>query len=333
MDIKDILFSLSDKACIGSVSEASFEAEKYLSAFMSTERKNNNTVIGTLKGKGDYTLMLDAHIDEVGFVVTAVDDNGFLTVAKCGGIDLRTLPARPVLIHGKEKITGVFCSTPPHLNSGEMEFDDISKLKIDTMLGGRAKELVSVGDFVTYATKPSSLLGNKVCGKSFDDRAGVAILIELAKRLSGKVLPINVTFVLSDMEELGTRGAITAAYETAPDEAVAIDVSFGDAPDVSADECGKLSGGAMIGVSPTLDSGVTDRLFAAARDNGIKYQTEVMSGRTGTNGDVISVSRSGVKTGLVSIPLRNMHTDCEIVDIDDLLSVCDILENYILGAK
>ena len=331
MDIKETLFRLSDLSAVGSITEAADLAFELLSKYADTARAGGLTVIGKLKGKSDYTIMLDAHIDEVGFIVTDVDENGFITAAKCGGIDLRTLPARPVTVHGKKDIAAVFCSTPPHLSKGDEVFDDISKLKLDTGLGEKAQDIVSVGDYITYRTKASSLFGSRVTGKSFDDRAGVVCLLELAERLSKKQLPCNVVFSICDGEELGLRGAKTSAFRIQPDEAVAIDVSFGDGPDISPDDCGKLSLGAMVGVSPVLDRRISDRLTDIAKTEGIPYQTEVMGGRTSTDGDVISVTANGVRTGLLSIPLRNMHTDVEVIDTEDIKSVCDILESYILS--
>lgn len=328
MDIKNTLFKLSEAYGIGNLTEAADIACDVLSKYVECE-KNGLTVIGAIKGKSDYTLMLDAHIDEIGFVVTYIDDEGFLTVKNCGGIDLRALPARPVCIHGKQKLTGVFCSVPPHLG-GSTEYNDITSLKIDTLLGEKAKEIISVGDFVTFSQAPAELSGSCVTGKSLDNRAGVVCLLELARRLSGKELPFNVVFALTDMEELGTRGAKTAAFGISPNESIVIDVSFADGPDISPKDCGKLSGGAMIGLSPILDKEISKKMISVAKENDIPYQTEVMVGRTGTNGDVISVSKSGVKTGLVSIPLRNMHTDVEIVDTKDIESVCRLLEQYIL---
>jgi len=330
MDIKNILFSLSGANNAFYVSEASDIAYDILSKYAKTEKKSGLTVIGEIKGESDYTIMLDAHIDEVSFVVTNIDENGFLTVNKAGGIDIRVLAAKTVTIHGKEKVTGVFCSTPPHLASGEVEYDDISKIKIDTMLGKKAKDIISVGDIVTYNTKPFEL-GNLVAGKSFDDRAGVVCLLELAERLSNKKLPCNVVFSLCDSEELGCRGSRTATFSVNPDEAIAIDVSFGDGPNISPDECGKVSSGAMVGIAPVLDKKISDKLIKLAKENNIPYQCEVMGERTGTDCDVISTTREGVKTGLLSIPLRNMHTDAEVLDIADIKSVCDILESYILS--
>lgn len=330
MDIKETLFTLSDLVSAGGVTEASDCAYEIMSQYTKVRKLGRQTVIGTLKGESDYTVMIDAHIDEVAFVVTDIDDNGFLTVAKCGGIDIRTLPARPVTVHGKQKLPAVFCSVPPHLAGEKPQFEDIGKFKLDSMLGKNARDLISVGDMVSYDAKAQMLLGDRAVGKSFDDRAGCVVVLELAKRLSGKKLPFNVSFLLSDAEELGLRGAKTAAFDISPDEAIAVDVSFGNAPDVSPDDCGKLSDGAMIGVSPIIDKQMSNTLIDIAKEKNIPYQIEVMGGSTGTNADVISVNKSGVKTAVVSIPLRNMHTDSEVIALSDINAVCDLIEQYIL---
>lgn len=330
MNIKDLLFLLSSNCGIGSIEDAAVLAENELKKYCETKRENL-TVIGFLKGESDYTLMLDAHIDQIGMVVTNIDDNGFLTVAKSGGIDIRSLPSRRVIVHGKEKINAVFCSVPQHLSSDSKDFSDISEMKIDSALGKKAKDVISLGDYVTFSTKPFELLSNKVCGPSFDNRVGVACLIETAKRLKDKKLPFNVAFVLSDGEELGLRGTKTATYKVNPDEAIVLDVSFGDGIGISSEESGKLGNGGMIGFAPVLSRNISKKLVDTAKENNIPYQTEVMGRSTGTNADMVGISREGVKTCTLSIPLRNMHTDCEIACLTDMENVCELLVNYILS--
>ena len=331
MNIKETLFALSSADGVGNIREASDLAYDLLKEYCKTEKSDTLTVIGYLKGDSDYTLMLDAHIDQIAMIVTDIDDNGFLTVAKSGGIDIRALPSRRVTVHGKEKVAAVFCATPPHLSSGEKEYTDIADIKLDTALGAKAKEIISIGNYVTFSADPCELLGTRVSGRSFDDRAAVACLIEVAKRLKDKKLPLNVAFVLSDGEELGMRGIRPAAFKVDPNEAIAIDVSFGDGIGISEDECGKLGEGSMIGISPALDRKISQKLIKTAKDNNIPYQTEVMGERTGTNADMIAVSRQGVRTCTLSIPLRNMHTEVETLDIKDLDSVCELLCAYILS--
>ncbi len=329
MNIKETLFKLSNAVSLGNVTQASEIAFCMLSNYAQTTQNGNN-IIGKIKGDSNHTILLEAHIDEVGFIVTDIDNNGFLTVKNCGGIDLRMLPSKTVTIHGAQKTTGVFCATPPHLTNGSKEYDDISALKIDTLLGENASKFISVGDFVSFNATATELQNQRVTGKSFDNRAGVVCLLALAHRLQNQKLPCNIIFALTDAEELGNRGAITSAFNVTVDEAIVLDVSFADAPDISNTDSGKLGDGAMIGISPILDKEISKKLIKTAQKNNLPYQTEVMGGRTGTNGDVISISKNGVKTGLVSIPLRNMHTDCEIVDLNDIQNVCDLLESYIL---
>lgn len=331
MEIKELLFKLSSRDAVGNISDAADFAEKELSKYMPVKRQSNLNIIGKIKGESDYTIMLDAHIDQIAMVVTDIDDKGFLTVSAAGGIDIRALSPRAVTVHGKEKITAVFASIPPHLSSDEEKYNDISKIKLDSLLGKKAKEIVSLGDLVTFKTKPQVLSGDVVSGRSFDNRASVACLLELAKRLSDKKLPVSVGFVLSDGEELGLRGIRPACFEMEPDEAIVVDVTFGDGVGINPQDCGKLGGGAMLGFSPAFCSSVSKKLRNIAKENNIPYSEEVMGRNSGTNADMVSVSGKGVKTATVSIPLRNMHTDCEILNLNDLNSVCDLIERYILS--
>lgn len=330
MNIKEILFSLSNACCIGEIKDATVVAKDVLSAFCNVTDLNGASFVGEFNSNKAKTVLIEAHIDEVGMIVTNVDDNGFVTVAACGGIDVKTLPSSTVVIHSKEKVTGVFCTTPPHLSKSDETYESISDLKIDTGLNKKAKEIISVGDFVTYDVKATSLCESRISGKSLDNRAGCAALLLLAEKLSGKELPVNVVLMFSDSEELGMRGARTAAYGITADEAVAVDVSFALAPDLPTNKCGHLSKGTMIGISPILSSAVYKKLLALAKEKDIAYQTEVMGGTTGTDADVISVTKEGIPCGLLSVPLRNMHSSVEVVDINDIKATADLLEAYIL---
>ena len=330
MDLRNLLEELSASTGIGHINSARETIGRIISPFAEIKNCGENGLIATIDAGKEKTILLDAHLDEVGFTVTNVDSNGFVTVSNCGGIDLRQLPTREVVIHGKKDIAGVFISTPPHLSKKDETFSDISKIKIDTALGSIAGESISAGDFVTYKSNFISLGESRVSGKALDDRAGCAVLLLLAQILKREELGVNVVMLFSDSEELGLRGARTAAFGINADEAVAVDVSFGDAPDVPAQKCGKMGEGVMIGFSPVLSKRVTRTLEEIAEKEGIAFQREVMNSSTGTNADVISVSKSGIPCGLVSIPLRNMHTDCEIVDLKDIEATAQLLKSYIL---
>ncbi len=316
----------------GGVSAAADLAAGILSRYVPVERQNGLTMWGVLPGDSDYTILLDAHMDQVAMVVTAIDDEGFLTVAKAGGLDLRALPARPVTVHGKKPVPAVFCSTPPHLAGKEAVYDDLSILKVDAGLGAAAREWISPGDMVTFTAPPVLLAGNRLCARSLDDRAGVVCLLEVARRLSArKKRPATVCFLFSDAEELGMRGVRPAAFTLSPQEAVAVDVTFGNGPGLSPEETGRLGAGPMVGFSPALDKTLSDRLMTLAEQENIPVQPEVMGATTGTNADMIAVSRGGVKTVTLSIPLRGMHTETEIVDLSDIEATCDLLEAYVLS--
>lgn len=332
MKFEDLLQKLSDAVCIGNIKDAADIAAEELSKYAEVSRHGTSGVIAKIDKGQKRTLLLDAHIDEVGFVVTSVSDKGFLKASNVGGIDPRILPASRVTVHGKKDIPAVFTSTPPHLAKKENETVSLDDILLDTGLSEKASDYISVGDFVTFDSRFAKL-GERFVGKSFDDRAAVVCLIKVASEIYDKDLPVNVIISLSEQEELGTRGATTSAFAIEPDEAIAIDVSFGKAPGIAAHESGKLGGGAMIGISPILNKKMTDKLSTLAKENDIPHQFEVMSGKTGTDADVISVTKSGIPSALISIPLRNMHTPEEVIDGRDLDSVCRLLSAYITGGE
>ena len=329
MDLK-LLQKLSNAVSLGHIKEARDIAKAELSKYAEVKDFGQIGLLAEINKGKEKTLLLDAHIDEVGFIVTKVLGDGFLRVTNVGGCDARILPATPVTVHGTKEVSAVFASTPPHLSGGDRKVQGLDEIVLDTG-DPDIEDLVKAGDLVSYKTEFCSLNGNRVTGKSLDDRAGVFCLLEVAKRIFDKDLAYNVIFSIAEGEELGLRGATTAAYKVSPDEAIAVDVSFGDGPSVSMDTCGVLGKGAMLGISPVLDRGVTERLKKIAKDKNIPLQYEVMGNKTSTDADVISVSRSGVKTGLLSIPLRNMHTPAEVIDTADLKAVISLIENYIVG--
>lgn len=276
-------------------------------------------------------ILLDAHLDQIGMLVTSVDENGFLKVARDGGMDRRVLPGSRVVVYGKETLNGIVCCLPPHLtDGGEDHVPDITEMAVDVGLTKEeANELVQPGDVVLLPGEPRRLLGSRVTGAALDDRAGCAALIRCAQLLQETTLSCRVTVLLSTREEVGSQGAETAAFREEPDMAIAVDVSFADQPGVPAHKCGKLSEGPMIGVSPVLDKNITETLKRLAKENEIPFQLEVMGGTTGTNADEINVTRGGVPCGLVSIPQRNMHTPAEICDLKDIENVARLLAAFI----
>jgi putative aminopeptidase FrvX len=323
MDCQQLLFSLSESSCItakGPASQIIFDTAAKFAPKVYRDALGNVIAVVRAAKPGEPNILLEAHMDEIGFIVTSIDKDGFLHVAKVGGPDIRILLGHEVTVFGKEPLFGVFCCRPPHLASRD-EFKKVPKLDelaVDVGLShDSACEKVSPGDYITLWQYPAQLLNGTVCGKALDNRAGVAVVMRCLELCTKKVnCGLSAAFAVS--EEIGSRGAITASFAAAPTHALVVDVSYGHTPDAPREKCGDMGKGPMIGVSPVLSHDMTSMLFELAKENSIPYQTEVMGGETGTDSDCIAVSRGGVATGLVSVPLRYMHTAVETVAIDDI---------------
>lgn len=300
-----------------------------ISDFGKVERDDLNNISCTF-GEGDFHIMLEAHIDEIGFVVTSITEKGFVKFSPVGGIDRRLLPANEVIVWGKEAVKGIISTIPPHLKKGDKSDNNynISDMAIDVgMTREEAENIISKGDRIIFSHSYDNLLGTRISSNCLDDRAGAAAIILAAQKVKG--LPVKVTLQFSSQEEVGTRGAAVGAYGKDIDEAIAVDVSFGYSYGCKKEDCGELGKGAMIGISPTLDRNISDELINCAEKSGANYQLEVMNGRTGTDADVITLTERGVKCGLLSIPLKYMHTPVEVADLKDIASVADIISLYI----
>ncbi len=286
------------------------------------------------RGSGKPVLLLEAHIDEIGFIVTYIDDDGFLRVGQCGGTDRRLYAAQTVTIHGaKGAVRGVICTLPPHVASDSKKTMKLDEVAIDIGCTSReeAEKLVEPGDRVTIENGLTKLLGTRVTAKALDDRSGVAAVLYALELLKGAELPYDIEVLFASQEEVGSRGAVIAAYRSSAEKAIAVDVSFAYTPDAKKHECGEMGRGAMIGISPVLDREMTAELRDLAEKLGIPWQSEVMGGSTGTDADDISISRGGIRTALVSIPLKYMHTPVEVVDTGDIRSVAKLMAAYAAG--
>lgn len=281
---------------------------------------------------GAEKILIDAHIDEVGLVVTDIDDNGFIKFANHTGIDDKILPASTVTVLGKRVLIGVVATLPPHLlkDSDSEKAIHTKEMVIDIGLDGKtARELVSVGDFITLRSFCSDLQNGLVVGKSFDNRACAASLIDAFVTLSRVKPRYDVYAVFSAAEEFGGYGASTAAFDIAPDLALVLDATFGISPYTSKSKGKELGGGPAVGISPVLDTHMTETLIGIARTRSIPFQKEVMSGKTYTNCDSILTSRTGVPTSLLSLPLRYMHSAAEIVSLEDMKNLSRMIVAFI----
>lgn len=334
MDVKQTLMEFCSKTGVsGQETDAVRYACGQLSAYGAVETTPLGSVICRVQAPADGQahLLLDAHIDEIGLIVTYIDPTGFLRVGACGGVDRRVLPAAKVTIHTAQgAVSGVVCSTPPHLSDGEETYKKVEEIYIDIGLTGEeAKQAVALGDRITLVAEPFALSADLVCSKALDDRAGCVTLLKVLDLLSNASLNCGLTVVFSSMEEVGGQGAKTAAYLVNPTHAIAVDVSFAHTPDAPREKCGDLGKGPMIGIAPILSQTMSRQLMDIAQKSGIPFQPEVMGGRTGTNADAIAVSHCGVVTGMVSVPLKYMHTPVEVVSVSDIEHSASLIADYV----
>ena len=291
---------------------------------------SHGNVVGTFGSTDENAphVLLDAHLDQVGLIVTSVTDDGFVTVGNVGGLDRRLFPVQRVFIHGKKRIPGIICALPPHLTNGDEKVQKIEEVRIDSGYpADELRELVHPGDSVYFDGTAQTLPGGYNTAPALDDRCGIEAILCALDLLQNEEIPCRVTVQFSTEEEVGERGACIGCFAANPDIAIAVDVSF--AGDGKRSETGKMGAGAMIGVSPSLSYEVSLALQSAADHENIPWQYEVMNGTTGTNADRFSVCREGVKACTVSIPLRYMHTPQEVIDPADVELTGKLLAAYL----
>ncbi|WP_302392820.1 M42 family metallopeptidase [Eggerthella sinensis] len=284
------------------------------------------------------SLMLSAHMDEIGLMVTYISDEGFLSVSSVGGVDAAILPGMRVDVHASnsmEPLRGVVGRKPIHLIEPDerKSVTPIDKLVIDLgMPAKRVKKLVMVGDVITFGVGFERFGKNMAVSRAFDDKAGVWIAMRVLETLAeeGRA-PGDFIVAATVQEEIGTRGAITSTYGVNPDVAVAFDVTHAtDYPGIDKTKYGKIvcGEGPVIARGPNINPAVFERLVAAAEAEGIPYQIEAEPGVTGTDARSIQITRGGIPTGLVSVALRYMHTPTEVVSLDDLDATVKLLVRF-----
>lgn len=338
MDVLKAIRDLCGAVGVSGYEEAASQvAYSYLQRFTDKTRIDDfYNVVGIVRApeQGEKTVLLDAHIDQIGMIVTYLDDKGFLRVTGCGGMDRRLLLGQQVTVHGRKPIKGVIATIPPHLSTAadSQKVPEMEDILIDIgMSAEKAGEVVSLGDYVTIDSPIVPLLGSRVSAKALDDRIGVIAILRALELIKGKDLHCGVEVLFSCQEETGKKGAIIEGFDLEPDIAVAVDVGFALTPDASPYQCGRMGAGAMIEISPILSKSISDQLCSLAEEGEIPYQLSVNGGRTGTNADVLGTVKGGIQTGCISIPLKYMHTPIEVVDLDDVESVAQLLAAYLLS--
>jgi putative aminopeptidase FrvX len=282
----------------------------------------------TGKGKDLPKVMVVGHTDEIGLQVKYIDDRGFLYFAAVGGVDAHLTPGKRVNIHtAAGALAGVIGKKPIHLMDTK-DRETVVKLESQYIdIGARdkkeAQKLVRVGDAVTFESSFTRLQGDRVASRGFDDKAGCFVVAEVLRlvKASGKKLSVDLYGVSSVQEEIGLRGGTTSCYTVNPDVGICVEVDFAtDQPDVEK----KHNGEVALGKGPILARGANINpplfklLMSAAEKEKIAIQHTASPRATGTDANVMQISRGGVATALVKIPLRYMHTPVETVSLGDL---------------
>lgn len=287
--------------------------------------------------EGGKKVMISAHADEIGFLIHYIDDNGFLYFREIGGIDTNLLPGlRFDIITPNGIVKGVIATLPIHLQDREAKPKDLNSSDLCIDIGAKDKksalERVSIGDYATFEYSFVKS-GTIVYSKSLDNKVGIAALMGIIKGLNNKDLNDDIFFVASVQEELGARGAKSATFNIQPDCGIAIDVTHAtDYPGLPQTKFGdiRLGNGAVLAKGPNINKKLFGTLSEIAKDNNIDLQVEALSGATGTDANPMQIEGGGVKTALVSIPCRYMHTPNEAVDIRDVQNTIDLIYNSLI---
>lgn len=275
-------------------------------------------------------VMLDAHIDTIGLMVTKINEGGFVNFVPVGGVDTRILPASEVIIHGKKDVYGIIGAVPPHLLSKNDVKDApaTEKLSIDTgFTESRLKKMIEVGNFVEIKRTFRVLLNDKISCGGLDDRLGIFTVLEAVKNI--KTNNFDICVVASSKEEIGRYGIRTAVEKLDPELAVIVDTTHGDTPDAKTAFTNKLGDGGVICKGPCLNRRYNEVLENTAKKHNIPYNTEVEENDPGTNAWNVQFANSGIPCVMVSLPLRYMHTNVETASLKDAYSSAALISGFL----
>jgi putative aminopeptidase FrvX len=270
-------------------------------------------------GSGKPVIMIAAHMDEIGMVVTDILDRGFLRIASVAGVDPRVLPGSEVIVDGRTPLKGIVGAVPPHLVTDNSKTYKMDELSVDVGLPEeKVKELVSVGDMVRFdALPPLKLKNDFVASKTMDDRAHVAVMLRAMELLSKIKLECTVVFCATVQEERGGIGALTGSYSVEPDIAIAIDVCHGKIPGATVYDSFDMEK-VVLTRGSNVHPKVLDMLKDAAQDLGIPIDIEANIGPSGTDAWEMQIAGNGAATAVVSTPLKYMHTSVELLSTKTL---------------
>lgn len=308
------------------------EAETFAAKVWTDTHGNSHAIVNP---GGSPRVMFAGHYDEIGFQISYIDEQGFLWIQALGGWDPQIAQGQRVQIVTKKGIVrGVVGKVAIHLQDAEQrkKVSEIKDLWIDIGAKNKkdAEKMVEIGDPLVIAYGFEELANGLAAGRAFDNRAGAFVVLEAAKLLAGLQPQAEIHAVATVQEEIGLRGATTAAYGIDPDIGIAVDVTFAtDHPNmaeaVKRENLIKLGGGPVITRGPNINTKLFDLLVKTAKEEKIDYQISAEPRGTGTDANALQLNRAGVTTALISIPLRYMHSPCELISLADLQQCSKLL--------
>ena len=288
---------------------------------------------GTGKGPKVY---VTAHIDEIGLCVTGIEKDGCVRFTQMGGVDPRVLPGGEVrVLTAQGPLVGIVGAMPPHLLTDEDRKKNYKREDLFIDLGlpmEDVKERVNIGDRVQLVGPLTKLAGDHVASKTMDDRACVAIMLLAAEKLANLPHAADIYYVCAAQEEVGSRGALTSCYAIDPDIGIAIDVTHGAMPDCKPGETYPLDK-VIFSKGPNLHPKLTDALLKAATEHRVETKVDICPSSTWTDAEVVQISRAGVPTALMSLPLKYMHTTVETCSTTTLKEAARLLAAYLASLQ
>ena len=289
------------------------------------------SVVAHRKGKGPR-VMISAHLDEIGMMVSKIEEDGCLRLQSVGGVDPRVLPGRRVRVYGKKLLMGVVGATPPHLQTAkdrQTNYNFQDTLFVDLgMSADKVRKMVNVGDKVCFEDRFVALKNGRYSMKTADDRACVAIMLKAAEILRDMKCDADLYFVASCQEEVGMIGAWTTGYEVNPDYGVALDVCHAHTPGANPARTHEIQD-LVVTKGPFIHPFLRKKLDEVAREQNVKIQTAIATRGTGTDTDRLSIVRGAVPSVLLSLPLKYMHTNVETFDMHALTEGARLLAHYL----
>jgi tetrahedral aminopeptidase len=306
--------------------------KKYFQPYTdSFEEDNIGSYIFKSTGTNSTKIMLAAHSDEIGLMITSILDNGFLRFTSVGGINAASLVAQDIIIYGKESIFGVIGIKPPHLTPEE-EREKPLKIKdlfIDTGLSKEELEKkVSIGDIAVIKRQPLALQNSIISSRQLDDKAGIAVMLVVAHELKKISHNSNIYYAATAQEETGCRGSATASYKINPDIGIVLDVGFGLTPDMPP-ETASLGKGPAVAIGGRFNPKLTKKFIEVCKQYNYEFQYEASPSLSGTDTESLQINREGIPCILLSIPLRYMHTSVETIDLKDIETTGKAIARFI----